>query len=59
MALVLAAVGSTLTCYGSCPSGWGPGQYLLYSMIIDNINPSITLNPGWYITVTYTIMFPA
>jgi len=58
VALVLAAVGSTLTCYGSCPSGWGPGQYLLYSMIIDNINPSITLNPGWYITATYTITFP-
>jgi hypothetical protein len=58
VALVLAAVGSTLACYGSCPSGWSPGQYFLYSMIIDNINPALTLNPGWYITATYTITFP-
>jgi len=59
VALVLAAVGSTLACYGGCPSGWSPGQYFLYSMIVDNINPTVTLNPGWYITATYTITFPA
>ena len=59
VALVLAAVGTTLQCFQSCPSGWSPGQYFLYSLIVDNINPSVTLNPGWYITVTYTITFQA
>jgi len=58
VALVLAAVGSTLQCFQSCPQGWSSGQYFLYSMIVDNINPTITLNPGWYITATYTITFP-
>jgi hypothetical protein len=58
VALVLAAVGSTLQCFQGCPQGWSPGQYFLYSMIVDNINPALTLNPGWYITATYTITFP-
>jgi len=57
VALVLAAVGTTLQCFQSCPAGWSPGEYFLYSLIVDNINPSVTLNPGWYITVTYTITF--
>jgi len=57
VALVLAAVGSTLQCFQGCPAGWSPGEYFLYSLIVDNINPSVTLNPGWYITVTYTITF--
>jgi len=57
VALVLAAVGTTLQCFQGCPAGWSPGLYFLYSLIVDNINPSVTLNPGWYITVTYTITF--
>ena len=57
VALVLAAVGTTLQCFQGCPAGWSPGEYFLYSLIVDNINPSVTLNPGWYITVTYTITF--
>jgi len=57
VALVLAAVGTTIQCFQGCPAGWSPGEYFLYSLIVDNINPSVTLNPGWYITVTYTITF--
>ena len=57
VALVLAAVGTTIQCFQGCPASWSPGEYFLYSLIVDNINPSVTLNPGWYITVTYTITF--
>jgi hypothetical protein len=35
----------------------GPGYYILYAAIVDNVTPAVVIDPGYSVTFTYTLLY--